>query len=133
MPTLPDVCITVAWISRSTFAFKSEVPKHLAWSSDASLLAVTFDSCISLYEPVTYTQLAVLRTQEPVELSSAHFVGPSGKYLVVAAKGCVLLWDVITQQGNYTICPFKDVTAHVLVSPMAQSSFRSHTIRSGKS
>ncbi|KAG6814124.1 hypothetical protein H0H92_002119 [Tricholoma furcatifolium] len=88
------------WVARATFGFRSEVPTSASWSQDSSLLAITFGSCVALYDPTTNILCQTLVSPEGSANKSAHFIGREGRYLAVAGEHSVTLWDLISQ----TVC-----------------------------
>lgn len=91
----------VFWVARSSFTFRQEVPRHASWSADGSLLAVALGPYVALYDPVTNALLQALTTLECQSISSAHFVGCDGRYLVAVGTLDVVLWDLVTQTGKH--------------------------------
>ncbi|KAH7927287.1 WD40 repeat-like protein [Leucogyrophana mollusca] len=93
--------VEVSWTNRSTFTFRQERPKHGTWSPDGSLLAVSFDSSVAMYDPFTnILQHSFCCSEVPV-VSSSHFIGPSGHYLAVIGGPNIALWDVVTQSVRW--------------------------------
>ena len=95
--TLTNISLAVFWVSRSTFTFREEIPSHVAWSADGSLLAVSLGPYVVLYDPVTNALLQVLATPECNRVVAAYFLGDTSRYLAVVGKLDVALWDLITQ------------------------------------
>jgi len=85
------------WVARSTYSFRSEIPKHVSWSSDGSVLCVSFGSHVALFDPVTNALHQILTSPHCKEVSSAFFVGQSSRYLAVVGARDVLLWDLVAQ------------------------------------
>ncbi|KAH7916435.1 hypothetical protein BJ138DRAFT_1139745 [Hygrophoropsis aurantiaca] len=91
----------VSWMSRSTFTFRRETPKHTSWSPDGSLLAVSYSASVAMYDPTTNVLQHNFCCSEVPEVSSAHFVGPSGRNLVVMGKVSLVVWDIVTQSVRW--------------------------------
>ncbi|KAJ8468395.1 hypothetical protein ONZ51_g9678 [Trametes cubensis] len=85
------------WVARSTLRFRDETPSNVSWSPDGSLLAVSVGSHVAIYDPDTNALCQVLTCPECATMSSAEFVGSSGRYLVVSGPRDVLLWDLVSQ------------------------------------
>lgn len=63
-------------------------------------MAVALGPYLALYDPVTNALLQALTTPECQSISSAHFVGCDGRYLVAVGTLDVVLWDLVTQTGK---------------------------------
>ncbi|OBZ79932.1 WD repeat-containing protein 75 [Grifola frondosa] len=85
------------WVARSTFRFRSEIPTDVSWSPEGSLLAVSVGPYVAIYDPDTNALLQVLTCAECKVVSSARFVGVSGRFLAVHGAQDVMLWDLISQ------------------------------------
>ncbi|KDQ63260.1 hypothetical protein JAAARDRAFT_29279 [Jaapia argillacea MUCL 33604] len=83
------------WVVRSASSFGSEFPVHAAWSSDGSILAISFRSRIILYDPVTNASQLVISSPECKIISSAHFMGRAGRYLIAVGQCDTVLWDLL--------------------------------------
>jgi NET1-associated nuclear protein 1 (U3 small nucleolar RNA-associated protein 17) len=80
--------------------YRADIPKHATWSPDGSLLAVSFGPHAVLYEPTTNVVLQTLTSVHSEDTLSAHFVGPSGRYIAVVSAHNVLLWDLLDHAGE---------------------------------
>ncbi|EIN13954.1 WD40 repeat-like protein [Punctularia strigosozonata HHB-11173 SS5] len=87
----------VFWFHRSTFTFRSMTPLHVSWSHDGSVLAVTYNVCVALYDPSSTGLRGVITSSECRSLIKAHFVGQTGRYLVLVAVNDLVMWDVVCQ------------------------------------
>lgn len=89
------------WVARSRLTFKREIPWSISWSPDGSLLAVGFGAYVAIYDPPSN---ALIRTFTTAELRgpirSVHFLGHEGRFLAVAGRSDVVLWDLVTQKGK---------------------------------
>ncbi|KIY67198.1 WD40 repeat-like protein [Cylindrobasidium torrendii FP15055 ss-10] len=86
------------WVAQSTFDFRGHVPKHVSWSPDASLLAIAFPRHAILYDPITTIQQCAIPTTELTEITSCHFIGSTGRYLVIRSTQDFVVWDLIAQK-----------------------------------
>ncbi|OJT02754.1 WD repeat-containing protein 75 [Trametes pubescens] len=85
------------WVARSTLRFRDEIPSDVSWSPDGSLLAVSVGSHVAVYDPDTNALCQVVTCPECTTVSSARFVGSSGRYMVISGPRDVLLWDLVSQ------------------------------------
>ncbi|KZT30806.1 WD40 repeat-like protein [Neolentinus lepideus HHB14362 ss-1] len=85
------------WVARSSFHYRSELPKHASWSPDGSLLVISFGAYVVLYDPTTCLVHCVLSSSHCKSASSAHFLGTEGRYLAVVGTYDVLIWNLITR------------------------------------
>ncbi|KAG6868876.1 hypothetical protein C0993_008624 [Termitomyces sp. T159_Od127] len=102
------------WVARSTFGFRSEVPHSVAWSQDASLLAITFGPYVALYDSTTSVLFLTLVSPEDNISRSAHFLGREGRYLVVVGEYSVTLWDIVSQTVRWS---YKALASIIQVVP----------------
>jgi hypothetical protein len=89
------------WVARSSLSFKRETPWTVAWSADGSLLAVAFGAYVVIYDPSSNALIRAFTTSElrgPVRV--VHFLGNEGRFLAVAGRTDVVLWDLVTQKGK---------------------------------
>ncbi|TFY82077.1 hypothetical protein EWM64_g1935 [Hericium alpestre] len=103
------------WYARSSTSFRQEIPRHAAWSSDGSLLAVALGAYVVLFDPATNTLIQALTTPECETVSSAYFVGSGGRYLITASNFDIVLWDLVTQsvQWHYrSSLPIDNIVPH---------------------
>lgn len=91
---------TEYWVTRSSFHFRSNTPSHASWSADGSILAVSQAPHVVLYDPATCIPIKTLTCPESNNVSSAHFIGRSGRYLAAIDKRNLVLWDLVTQTGK---------------------------------
>ncbi|TFK56639.1 WD40 repeat-like protein [Heliocybe sulcata] len=85
------------WVARSSFGYRSEVPKHASWSPDGSLLAIVYGAYIVLHDPLTSLVHCVLSWSHCKSASSAYFVGNEGRHLAVAGTHDIAMWDLVTR------------------------------------
>ncbi|KAF8506780.1 WD40 repeat-like protein [Russula emetica] len=92
----------VFWVARSRLTFKREIPWSISWSPDGSLLAVGFGAYVAIYDPPSNALIRTFTTSElrgPVR--SVHFLGHEGRFLAVAGRSDVVLWDLVTQKVQW--------------------------------
>ncbi|OCH94693.1 WD40 repeat-like protein [Obba rivulosa] len=143
------------WVVRSNYSFRSEIPRHVSWSMDGSVLCVSFGSHVTLFDPIANSLHQVLTSPQCKEVSSAFFIGHSSRYLAVVGTRDVLLWDLVLQTIHWqyrspTIIertfphpreevfavfergiptgPGELVTQVVILSPSSPAPVRTHTI-----
>ncbi|EMD41924.1 hypothetical protein CERSUDRAFT_42851 [Gelatoporia subvermispora B] len=85
------------WVVRSSYSFRSEIPRHVSWSLDGSVLCISFRSHVALFDPITNSLHQVLTTPQCKDITSAFFIGNSSRYLAVIGTRDVLLWDLVAQ------------------------------------
>lgn len=88
------------WVARSTMHFRSEIPTHISWSHDGSLLAVAFGQYVVLYDPSTAITFRTIVCPECEVVSSAHFIGKDSRYLAIRGQKDLVLWDLVTESGT---------------------------------
>jgi NET1-associated nuclear protein 1 (U3 small nucleolar RNA-associated protein 17) len=88
------------WIHRSTVAFRAMTPLDVSWSADGSILAVTFNACVALYDATSNALRSVVTSSECRSLTNARFVGSAGRYLLLAADRDLVLWDLVHQTSK---------------------------------
>jgi len=81
------------------------VPSHASWSNDASLIAVAAGSFIPIYDSATNALIQVLVASECGRVTSAHFLGHSGRFLAVAGERDLVLWDLVSHTSAYFLPP----------------------------
>ncbi|KAH7886105.1 WD40-repeat-containing domain protein [Phlebopus sp. FC_14] len=87
----------VSWTPRTSFGFKSYIPRHASWSQDGSLLAVANTLSVVLHDPKTTIILQSFVCRECCTPSRVHFIGPSGRFLAVTGGVDLVVWDIISQ------------------------------------
>lgn len=80
-------------------SFRSEIPSDTTWSPDGSILAVSLQRQIALYDPQSSRVIDFLTTSEIRTTESVKFLGRSGRYLLVHGRNHAVLWDLITRSG----------------------------------
>lgn len=104
-PTHPDwqtkshARLIVSWVPRSSFGFESDTPRHASWSPDGSLLAVATGTSVILYDPCTNVPRHTFVCRESPRPRQAHFIGPSGRFLVVIGDLDLVVWNVTSRSG----------------------------------
>ncbi|KIJ66298.1 hypothetical protein HYDPIDRAFT_174438 [Hydnomerulius pinastri MD-312] len=93
----------VSWSSRSSFALKSDIPRHASWSLDGSLLAIAIGSSVVLHDPYTNALQQSFVCHACREPSQVHFIGPSGRYLAVIGGVDLVVWDVVSQSVQWHV------------------------------
>ena len=91
--------LLVSWTSRSSFGFRSEIPRDSAWSPDSSLLAVALDSSVALYDSVSNALHFTIVCSECQNITSIHFIGQSGRYIAVLGGANLVVCDIIKRSG----------------------------------
>ncbi|KAI0068107.1 WD40 repeat-like protein [Artomyces pyxidatus] len=92
----------VFWVLRSTFTFRQETPRHVSWSPDGSIFAVSFGPYVSLYDPFTNALIQALTAPQSCDkVLSSHFVGHGGRYLAAVGSTDIVLWDLVTQSAQW--------------------------------
>jgi len=94
--------------------YRSEKPRSSEWSYDGSLLAVTYESCVVVYETSIYVVLQTVMSPECTDPRAVHFVGAGGRNMLVSGESELVLWDIIEQNGE-------------LKSQLAQYAIYNHT------
>lgn len=89
------------WVSSSTFTFRSEKPRSLSWSPDASIFAVAVGAHVAVYDPIAGCLRQTLTSPECQVTEHAHFIGATGRHLVAAGAKSITLWDLIKSQGMF--------------------------------
>jgi NET1-associated nuclear protein 1 (U3 small nucleolar RNA-associated protein 17) len=99
------------WTSYSTSTFRLKTPVDASWSCDGSILAVTLETYVVLYDPESTAVLQVLTATECPNPRRAHFLGQTGRYLLVSGQQNAVLWDLIDQSSKRLHAPL----AYVLI------------------
>ncbi|KAJ7631055.1 WD40 repeat-like protein [Roridomyces roridus] len=89
------------WVARSSFNFQNEIPSHVSWSPDGSLLAVTLPHRTVLFDPSTNLVRHTLASPECGDFKASHFIGKAGRYLAVAGPVDLVLWDLVDQRVRW--------------------------------
>jgi NET1-associated nuclear protein 1 (U3 small nucleolar RNA-associated protein 17) len=104
----------VFWVARSSVTFKREIPWTISWSPDGSLLAVGFGSYVAIYDPPSNALIRAFVTPElRGRIHSVQFLGSEGRFLAVAGRSDVVLWDLVAQKGKpHTYLVLSNVHRH---------------------
>ncbi|KZP28826.1 WD40 repeat-like protein [Athelia psychrophila] len=124
-----------SWVPRSSFVFRGEQPTHVSWSLDGSLFSIAMGPSVNLYDAASNTLRRVLTTPDCNTTSSSHFIGRSGRYLVVAGVWDVVLWDLSTQVVRWHCrnpWPIEKVLTHPRADTFALLHCPSTSPRSGR-
>jgi len=89
------------WVPRSSFNFRSQSPSQVSWSRDGSVIAVACGSYVPVYDPVTNALCQVVTCSECKHVVSVQFLGISGRYLAIAGKRDLVLWDLVAQSVRW--------------------------------
>ena len=81
-------------------AYRSEIPSGAVCSPDGSLLAVAHGRHVVVYELSNNVPRVVLTCPELKEVLHMTFVGKSGRYIAVANRRAIVLWDLVTIDGE---------------------------------
>ncbi|KAI6136342.1 WD40-repeat-containing domain protein [Pisolithus sp. B1] len=87
----------ISWVTRSSFGYKSDTPRHASWSPDGSLLAVVFGSSVVLYDPYTNVPRHVFVCHESQRPREVHFIGMSGRFLAAVGGVDLVVWNVMSR------------------------------------
>jgi NET1-associated nuclear protein 1 (U3 small nucleolar RNA-associated protein 17) len=106
----------VFWVARSSVNFKRETPWTVSWSPDGSLLAAGFGAYVAIYDPPSNALIRAFVTSElRGRIRFVQFLGSEGRFLVVAGRSDVVLWDLVTEKGKlYTYLVLSNVQKHRL-------------------
>ena len=92
----------VFWVARSRITYKREIPWTISWSPDGSLLAVGFGAYVAIYDPPSNALIRTFATSElRGSVRSVHFLGHEGRFIAVAGRSDLVLWDLVTQKGKF--------------------------------
>ncbi|CAG8543297.1 9559_t:CDS:10 [Paraglomus brasilianum] len=87
----------VVWVEVFNGLYKDYNPHAAAFSEDDSILAVTFDSKVTLWNTSTYQLFDVLDCLPTSDkLTHVTFINGSGAYLVAASPDRISVWNLIT-------------------------------------
>ncbi|KAF8641248.1 hypothetical protein AX17_000882 [Amanita inopinata Kibby_2008] len=104
-----------SWGTYATFTFRSEVPNSVSWSPDASLLAISLGPHVAIYDPSFNVIRQTISLPESQATTTVRFIGKTGRYLVVASKRDLVLWDLVTQSARWsyrTSTPIQQIFPH---------------------
>lgn len=93
--------VEVSWTSRSSFGFRSEMPRDSAWSPDGSLLAVALDASVALYDSISNALHFTIVCSECPKISSIHFIGHHGQYIAVLGGPNLVVCDIINRSVRW--------------------------------
>lgn len=85
------------WIPHASLDFPASKLRSFSWSSDGTLVSVTLDSRVVLYDSSSVTALNTISCSAIGDSVSSHFIG--NRYLLIVSKQKLLLWDLILQSG----------------------------------
>jgi len=90
----------VVWVEAFNGLYKDYNPHAAAFSEDNSILAVTFDSKVTLWNTSTYQLFDILDCLPTSDkLTHVTFINSSGAYLVAASPDRISVWNLITNSG----------------------------------
>ncbi|KAJ7727818.1 WD40 repeat-like protein [Mycena maculata] len=89
------------WVARSSWNLQNELPSHVSWSPDGSLLSITLPHRITLFNPATNLLRHTLACPECGEIKASHFIGKAGRYLAVVGTMDLVLWDLVGQRVRW--------------------------------
>ena len=120
-----------AWTCDVAGDFRQLVPGSLSFSEDGSLLAISFDDTIALWNPVTSglnTTLSHHLVDEPIRWM--HFGRDKCfRFLVCATDRSLLTWDVITQGLVWKVGQLPGPVASLAADP--KSTFMAAALKNG--
>ncbi|WVF72330.1 hypothetical protein IAT40_007143 [Kwoniella sp. CBS 6097] len=96
--------VELYWSCRSTFDYRGLPIYDAAFSSDATIVAITHGTVITFWDVESNILLKVLDTTSGSEISKVKFIGSEGRYLVGsgAEKG-VIVWDLLSCEVAWAI------------------------------
>ena len=103
-------------------AYRSEIPTDEVCSPDGSLLAVAYGGHVVVYELSTNVPRVVLTCPELKEVLHVTFVGKSGRYIAAANRRAIVLWDLVTTNGELYLSVFAGGYDDLFLSSMAAYS-----------
>lgn len=80
--------------------YRSKIPTDAVCSPDGSLLAVAHGGHVVIYEVSNNVLRVVLACPELKDVLHVTFIGKSGQYIAVADDRTVILWDLVTTDGE---------------------------------
>ncbi|CAA7265897.1 unnamed protein product [Cyclocybe aegerita] len=89
------------WVCHTTLAFRSERPRSVSWSPDASLFSVAVGPHIALYDPVTGSLRHTLTAPQSQTMLSGQFIGRSGRHLLACGTNSLIMWDLIDNEVSW--------------------------------
>ncbi|KAF9074836.1 quinon protein alcohol dehydrogenase-like superfamily [Rhodocollybia butyracea] len=89
------------WVSRSSLSFSNEIPSHVSWSPDGSLLAVSLGGYVSLYDALTNIHRTTFTSSKGSVAKASYFVG-RGRFLVIQGIQDFAVWDIVTHSVRFT-------------------------------
>jgi NET1-associated nuclear protein 1 (U3 small nucleolar RNA-associated protein 17) len=108
-------CLIDFWVARSTIRSRSEIPSHVSWSYDGSIMAVASSSYVVLYDPNTAVALRTIFCPECETVSSVCFIGKTSRYLVIRSYTEFVLWDLILENGTFAGYPPQTMLGLILL------------------
>ncbi|KAJ3787132.1 WD40-repeat-containing domain protein [Lentinula aff. detonsa] len=129
------------WVARSSVSFRNEIPSHVSWSPDGSLLAVTLGAYVSLYDALTNIHRTTFTSPECSCVYTAHFIG-QGRFLAVQGKLELVLWDTVSCSVRwsftspypiYNVVPHPENDTFAIFTSVAPGRSRVHTFSSSTS
>ncbi|GAC99801.1 hypothetical protein PHSY_007404 [Pseudozyma hubeiensis SY62] len=81
------------WACRSVFGYRDQAPTAAAFSADGSILAVGQVGSVTLWNPESNLLSMVISAPELAD--GVHNLSFSGRYLGVATRTAVLVWDLV--------------------------------------
>jgi NET1-associated nuclear protein 1 (U3 small nucleolar RNA-associated protein 17) len=104
------------WIMRSTFNYRQLPVTEACWEPNGSLLAISHDSCVTLWEPHSNSLQQVIPTTGISK--GLIFTGKGGRYVVALSDRSVVVWDVVFCRASWE----KEVEADFLI-PQGEDKF----------
>ncbi|SPO39963.1 related to NAN1 - U3 snoRNP protein [Pseudozyma flocculosa] len=84
------------WTCRSCFQYREAMPLCSSFSPDGSLLAVGQGSYVTFWQPETnLLQMTLSCPELRHRIKQIKFVGPNGRWVVVASARSVVVWDLV--------------------------------------
>ncbi|OWZ80139.1 NET1-associated nuclear protein 1 (U3 small nucleolar RNA-associated protein 17) [Cryptococcus neoformans Tu401-1] len=91
------IIVELYWSCRSTFNYRNLPIRASAFSPDASILALSHGSVVSLWDVSSNILLKVLDSGLTSDIMTIGFIGKEGRWLVGTGKGSgVAVWDLLS-------------------------------------
>ncbi|KIL71460.1 hypothetical protein M378DRAFT_188919 [Amanita muscaria Koide BX008] len=103
------------WVTRSTFALRSQVPNSASWSFDGSLLAISLGPHVAIYDPQTNLVRRTISSPESATTVAVRFIGKAGRHLAMVGRQDLTVWDLVTesvQWSHHTEALIQDIIPH---------------------
>ncbi|KAG8895691.1 hypothetical protein FRC01_012246, partial [Tulasnella sp. 417] len=104
-----------SWVNRATLTYREETPLHFSFSPDGSVLAVAHGPYVTLWDGQTHALLYATSSLPFRKVHSVHFVGTSGRYLVISGDSKdAIVWDVLKNKALRRVSTPPPTSLHTL-------------------